>query len=44
LIEKDLGVPVVASVQAWLWKALQIVGVHEIKAGFGRLFKEWKEV
>jgi maleate cis-trans isomerase len=40
-IEEDFGIPVVTSVQAWTWKALQIVGIHEIKPGSGSLFHDW---
>ncbi len=36
-LEKDLGKPVVTSHSATLWKVLQMVGVRETIAGFGRL-------
>ena len=41
-LEADLGIPVVCSVQAWTWKALQLIGVREARPGFGKLFQEWK--
>ena len=41
-LETDLGIPVVTSVQAWMWKALQVVGIREARPGFGRLFEGWK--
>lgn len=42
-IEDDLGVPVVTSVQAWVWKALREVGVREVRPGYGQLFDGWSK-
>jgi maleate isomerase len=39
-IEKDLGVPVVSSIQASIWKALRMAGINEKIEGYGRLLKE----
>ena len=39
-LERDLGKPVVSSMQALLWQALRIVGMREPIAGFGRLLTE----
>lgn len=40
LLERDLGKPVISSMQAALWHALRLAGVHEPIAGFGRLLRE----
>lgn len=37
-LEKELGVPVVTSAQAAVWKSLRMLGINEVPAGFGRLF------
>jgi maleate isomerase len=37
-LEMDLGVPVVTSAQAAAWKALTMLGIREVPAGFGQLF------
>lgn len=37
-LEADLGVPVVTSGQALIWAALQLAGVGDPIAGYGRLF------
>jgi maleate isomerase len=42
-LEDDLGVAVVTSVQAWVWKALQEVNVREVQPGYGQLFSGWSE-
>ena len=39
-LEHDLGKPVISSVQASLWQALRLAGVHQPILGFGRLLKE----
>jgi maleate cis-trans isomerase len=39
-LERDLGKPVVSSVQASLWQALRLAGVHAPIPGFGRLLRE----
>ena len=38
-LEKELGKPVVTSVQAMIWGALNITGVNDRINGYGRLFK-----
>ena len=38
LLEKELGVPVVTSAQAAVWKSLTMLGIREVPAGFGQLF------
>jgi maleate cis-trans isomerase len=40
ILERDLGKPVVSSVQASLWHALRLVGVREAIPGFGRLLRD----
>jgi len=37
-LEKELGVPVVTSAQAAVWKSLRMLSINEAPAGFGRLF------
>jgi len=37
-LEKELGKPVVTSVQAMIWGALKIMGVSETITGYGQLF------
>lgn len=39
-LERDLGVPVISSNQAGLWRALRLAGVREPVPGFGRLLRE----
>lgn len=39
-VERELGVSVMASGQAVIWKALRVAGVTEAIEGFGRLFRE----
>jgi maleate isomerase len=38
-LEKELGKPVVTSVQAMIWGALNIAGINDQISGYGRLFK-----
>lgn len=40
-LERDFGIPVICSVQAWTWKAMQLIGVREVRPGFGKLFEGW---
>lgn len=37
-LERDLGVPVVSSAQALVWKALSMLNIREVRAGYGKLF------
>ena len=39
-LEHDLGKAVISSVQASLWQALRLAGVHQPIPGFGRLLRE----
>ena len=39
-LERELGMPVVSSNQACLWRALRLAGVSEPVTGFGRLLRE----
>jgi maleate isomerase len=39
-LEQDLGIPIVASVQSWIWAALRTVGVRSPISGYGRLLRE----
>jgi maleate isomerase len=39
-LERDLGKPVISSVQASLWQALRLAGVRQPVPGFGRLLRE----
>jgi maleate isomerase len=39
-LERDLGKPVVSSIQACLWRALRVGGGRQPIAGFGRLLRE----
>jgi maleate cis-trans isomerase len=39
-LEHDLGKPVISSMQASLWQALRLAGVHGPIQGFGRLLRE----
>ena len=39
-LEHDLAKPVISSMQASLWQALRLAGVHEPIQGFGRLLRE----
>jgi len=41
-LEKDLGVPVVSTAQALVWKALSLLNIREVRPGFGKLFKEFE--
>jgi len=43
-LETELGVPVVTTAQATVWKALMMVGVREVPAGHGRLFSGFAAV
>ena len=36
-LEQDLGKPVISAASAMMWRALQIAGVRERVAGYGRL-------
>jgi maleate cis-trans isomerase len=36
-LEKDIGVPVVTTVAANMWRCLQLAGVKEPVSGFGQL-------
>ena len=40
VLERDLGKPVISSMQACLWHALRTAGIREPIAGFGRLLRE----
>src|SRR5262245_52013388 len=40
LLERDLGKPVVSSMQACLWHALRLAGLHEPITGFGCLLRQ----
>ena len=40
-LERDLGIPVVSTAQALVWKALSMLNIREVKPGFGKLFKEF---
>jgi maleate isomerase len=40
-LERDLGVPVVTSPQALMWKALCLLKIHEVQPGCGKLFSEF---
>lgn len=40
-LEHDLGIPVVTSLQASIWKALKELNIHEVQPGYGRLFEGW---
>jgi maleate cis-trans isomerase len=40
-IENELGVSVMTSQQAILWKALRTAGINDSIAGFGRLFRDF---
>jgi maleate cis-trans isomerase len=42
-VERELGIPVMASGQAVIWKALRVAGVVESIDGFGRLFREQQD-
>jgi maleate isomerase len=37
-LERDLGIPVVSSVQATFWQCLRMTGVNDRLTGFGQLF------
>jgi len=37
-LERDLGIPVVTTAQATVWKALLMLNVREVRAGYGKLF------
>jgi maleate cis-trans isomerase len=39
-LERDLGKPVISSVQASFWQALRLAGVRQAIPGFGRLLRE----
>src|SRR5437762_809215 len=39
-LERDLGKPVVSSIQACLWQALRVAGRPQPIAGFGRLLRD----
>lgn len=41
LVEQELGVSVMSSQQAIVWKALRTAGIEEPIYGFGRLFREF---
>jgi maleate cis-trans isomerase len=40
-VERELGVAVMTSQQAILWKALRTAGINDRIDGFGRLFREF---
>ena len=40
-VEKELGVSVMTSQQAIVWKALRTAGIDDRIEGFGRLFREF---
>ena len=39
-LERELGVPVVTSMQAMAWRGLRLAGVDDAVEGFGRLFEQ----
>jgi maleate cis-trans isomerase len=39
-LEKDLGLPVVTTVPANMWRCLQLVGVKDLVCGFGQLLEK----
>lgn len=39
-VERELGVPVVSSMQAMVWRGLRLAGVTDPVGGFGRLLRE----
>jgi maleate isomerase len=39
-IEREFGKPVVTNTQAWIWEALETMGIKEPVAGYGRLLEE----
>jgi len=39
-LERDLGKPVVSSIQACLWQALRVAGRRQVIEGFGRLLRD----
>src|SRR5438477_230743 len=39
-LERDLGKPVVSSIQACLWQALRVAGRRQGIEGFGRLLRD----
>ena len=39
-LERDLGKPVVSSIQACLWQALRVAGRRQVIDGFGRLLRD----
>lgn len=38
-IENDFGVPVVTSIQSWLFAAFRTLGIKEVQQGYGKLFE-----
>ena len=42
ILEADFGVPVVATCQALVWEALNMLCVRQVKAGAGSLFNEFR--
>lgn len=38
-LERELGVPVVTTAQATVWKALSMLGIREVQPGHGKLFE-----
>ena len=41
-LERDLGVPVVTTAQAIVWKGLSLLQVNEVKPGYGKLFSGFR--
>src|SRR5437879_3578600 len=39
-LERDLGKPVISSIQACLWQALRVAGRRPVIEGFGRLLRD----
>ncbi|HXW29055.1 MAG TPA: hypothetical protein VEK55_06800, partial [Xanthobacteraceae bacterium] len=39
-LERDLGKPAISAASAMMWRALQLAGVREPVAGYGRLLAE----
>jgi maleate cis-trans isomerase len=39
-LERELGKPVLSSIQACLWRALRVVDRHDVIDGFGRLLRD----
>ncbi len=40
-LEKETGLPVVASTQSWIWGVLRLAGMKNRLEGYGRLFRDY---